>query len=166
MRMRTSVPTLAAVGLLLLGSLAGTADAQTKSCVRNCVTPYANEPASARREVKPKCRAACKATSSLRKACLNEVAPIFKNATKTCAESLKRIKRGQPPLSVSIHLGDNYDGSVVDQVATFNYEQGCKKVVKQLWNDAKVRWGGGGGGQESFKLIGRSIDRLIDQSIV
>lgn len=51
---------LAAVWLL-----ATMAEAQTKNCVRNCLALYTNEPASVRREVKPKCRAACKVCMGL-----------------------------------------------------------------------------------------------------
>lgn len=130
--------TTALAAVCLIGTLAGTADAQTKSCVRNCLTPYANEPASVQRQVKPKCRAACNAVKAQRQACLNEVNVLFKDASKTCAESLKRIKRGQPPLSVSIPIGNSQDGNVTGQVVTYFYEPGCKQTVRSLWTDAKV----------------------------
>lgn len=124
---------LAAVWLL-----ATLAEAQTKSCLRNCLTPYANEPASVQREVKPKCRAACKAMAGERQACLKEVNTVFKDASRTCRASLKGIKRGQAPLEVSIPIGDNRGGEVTDQVVTYFYEPGCKASVKFLTNDYKV----------------------------
>lgn len=132
------VTTAALAAVCLLGSLTGTADAQTKSCVRNCLKPYATASAAVKRQVKPKCRAACNAVKAERHVCLNEASTLFKDASKTCAQSLKRIKRGQPPLTVSIPIGDSRDGNVTSQVLTYNYEPGCKQFIRSLWTDVKV----------------------------
>lgn len=138
MRHRLSSVATALAAVWLLDSLAGTAEAQTKNCVRNCLAPYATQPTSVQREVKPKCRAACHAVRAQRKACLNEVNVVFKNASKTCSASLRGITRGQAPLSVTIPAGNSQDGNVVDQSVTYFYEPGCKQAIKLLWTDGKV----------------------------
>lgn len=138
MRFLLSPVTTALAAVWLLGSLTGTADAQTKSCIRNCLKPYANDPAAVQRQVKPKCRAACNAVKAERRMCLNEASALYKDASKTCAESLKRTKRGQPPLTVSIPIGDSQDGNVTSQILTYNYEPGCKQFIRSLWTDVKV----------------------------
>lgn len=120
--MRLLPPVTTALATVWLFATMG--KAQTKSCLRNCLTPYANEPTSVQREVKPKCRAACKAMARERHACLKEVNTVFKNATKTCRASLKGIKKGQDPLQVVIPIGDHQNGQVTDQVVTYYYEPG------------------------------------------
>ncbi len=121
--MRAPLVTTAVAVWLLLAALAGTAEAQTKNCVRNCLTPYTTAAKSVQREVKPKCRAACKNTRTLRKTCKKEVAVEYRNLTKTCADSLKEIKRGQPPLTISVPIGTNRGGDITNQIATYWFEE-------------------------------------------
>lgn len=128
--------TTALAAVWLLGTLTGIADAQTKSCLRNCLILNANQ--TAQGQVKSICRAACNAVRPQRQACLNEANVLFRGASKACAESLRLINRGLPPLNVSVGIGRSRDGNVLDQILTYNYKPGCKQRIRSLWTEAKV----------------------------
>ena len=138
MRAACCLLSTALAAICLLGFLAGTVGGQTKSCTRNCLLAHANEPATVQRAVKPACHSACRGVRHDRKACLKTADTFWKDALKTCKRSIKGIKRGVAPLSISIEVGDHYDGGVTDMVHTYLYVEGCKQRTRSLWEHAKV----------------------------
>lgn len=126
-----ALTTTALTAALCLFLAAGTAEAQTTRCVSNCLAPYANATASVQNEVRPKCRAACNAAKPRRQACQNLVNVAFKNLTKTCTASLKRIRRGQPPLTIVVPIALRHYWNVTDPQGIYFFEQASAIGVKQ-----------------------------------
>lgn len=122
------------LGLLLLPAPSATAAGGTGVCVKHCLSLY--DDSTLMPTTKDNCRLACKdkGVVRLRRTCVKDVKIVAKQYLRTCKQSLRGIKHGDAPLSVTVSGAASNRTTIT---YTYFYESGCVEDIKALWTDGK-----------------------------
>lgn len=133
--MRASITIAGFLAVLMSTASAYRAPQARNNCLKTCLVPYGT---NATRTIKTICRRACKVAAPLRRSCRKTTNTFWRNQTKVCRQSIRRIKQGLPPLtSLVSHTTPANASSDIPTVTQYTYEATCLKEIKFEWKDAK-----------------------------